>query len=383
MWGPSAIGARAQRTAAWRIWLGLCTCAVALTAGCATGMKAPDPTPMAAVSTGLTFLFGLGVQGCGIPTPTECKTQQNSKFDPGTPAVLVSLKPFEIDVHEVTNAQYRYCVAMEVCSLNAGDNTTNIPDYYAKPVEGGTVPNPKYDDFPVVLVNQIQAEEYCKFVGKRLPSEFEWERVASGAAQVVAEKRIYPFGEAGPRSSPAECTAHDINLYGCRLDERPSRVGSATADFATVDGGKVWDLFGNAYEWTSSRANDRLGCDTAGQPYTCEGCVQCLSINPRGVCAAQCLGCACGDGPTATKPNCYKPCDTPICAAFPASAQPLEPGALLGEPTDQYVIRGGAFAKGSGQKGIGPCEGRADHRSFVRSKGDPHVALGFRCARDL
>jgi formylglycine-generating enzyme required for sulfatase activity len=350
---------------------------------CATGLKPPEPTAMAKVTTGLTYRFGMGQDGCDIPSRQVCQANRAEKFDPGNPSVLVSLNAFEIDVHEVTNDQYRYCVAMGACSLNAGDNTTNIPDYYAKPVEGGTVPNPKYAEHPIVLVNQIQAQEYCTFLGRRLPTEFEWERVAGGPAQDHASKQLYPFGDPGPQSSAPTCTQHNVNIYGCRLDERPARVGSSNADVVEVDGGKVWDLFGNVYEWTSSPRNDFVACDMQGQAYECASCVDCLAINPRLKCKPQCKTCACGDGPVDTKPNCYQPCETPVCPKYKAEAQPIDPSKIIAEPSDQLVIRGGSFAKGSAQKNIAPCEGRSDHRAFSRSKGDPHVALGLRCARSL
>lgn len=354
-----------------------------ISTACATGLKPPEPTAMVSVETGLVFRFGMGQDGCDVPNPTQCEADKTKQFDPGNPSVLVKLAPFAIDVHEVTNDQYRYCVAMGECSLNAGDNTSSIADYYAKPVEGGTVPNTKYGDFPVVLVNWLQAQEYCTFLGRRLPTEFEWERVAGGAAQSHAEKRLYPFGDAGPQPSAPACSEHKVNLYACRLDERPAKVSSSTGDVVTVDGGQVWDLFGNVYEWTASPKNDFVGCDMQGQPYDCGPCVKCLAINPRLACKPQCEACTCGDGPAATKPNCYKPCETPICPTWSDTLQPIAPQNIVATPSDQVVIRGGSFAKGSGQSTIAPCEGRADHRAFVRSKGDPHVALGFRCARTL
>jgi len=351
--------------------------------GCATGLEPPEPTPMAQVTSGLIYRFGMGQDGCNIPKPEQCQARRGKGFNPGNPSVLVSLQAFEIDTHEVTNDQYRYCVAMGECSLNAGDNTTNIADYYAKPVEGGTVPNPKYGGHPVVLVNQIQAAEYCKFLGRRLPTEFEWERVAGGASQEHATKQLYPWGSTGPQPAPPTCTEHKVNLYGCKLDERPAKVASSSSDVVEVDGGKVWDLVGNVWEWTSSPRNDFVACDQQSQPYDCQACVLCLTENPLATCEPVCKVCKCGDGATETKPNCYKPCETPVCAIYKAADQPVDPASIKAEPSDQIIIRGGSFAKGSGQKTIGPCEGRADHRGFTRSKGDPHVALGFRCARTL
>ena len=350
---------------------------------CAEGLVPPEPTVMANVSTGLVFRFGMGQDGCDIPSPSQCEDTKAKKFDPGNPSVLIKLAPFAIDVHEVTNDQYRYCTAMGECSLNGGDNTVNISDYYAKPVEGGTVPNPKYGNFPVVLVNWLQAEEYCKFVGRRLPTEFEWERVAGGPSQSHADKQVYPFSDPGPQPAPPDCSAHNVNLYGCRFAPRPAEVGASGGDVVTVDGGQVWDMSGNVSEWTASPQNDFVACDMQGQPYECDECVTCLAEHPRLQCKPECEQCACGDGSLTSKPNCYKPCETPICPVYAPESQPIDPAKIVAAPSGQAVIRGGNFNEGSGQKAVAPCEGRSDYRAFTLPKGDPHLHIGFRCARTL
>ena len=342
---------------------------------CAEGIAPPATTAMATIKADLTFQFGLGENGCGVPSQKQCTDDSLPKFDPGAPKVLMTLKAFEIDVHEVTNAQYRYCVAMNGCSLNAGDNTNNILDYYV---------NDKYSDHPVVQVTALQAAEYCTFVDKRLPTEFEWERVASGSADSSKTKRIYPFGELGPRQSPVACTDKDVNLYNCRLDDRPRAVSGSKDDVVEVEGTSVWDLFGNVWEWTSSPSHSKASCDN-NAPYDCEDCVSCLGNNNKKQCTQKCQSCQCGAGPASTKPNCYKPCDTPICAIYPTTQQPIDPAKIKTPSTDQLVVRGGSFSKGSGQAGIGnlPCQGRSDERSFSWRKAEPHTALGFRCARSL
>ena len=75
-------------------------------AACATGRTPPDDTPMAELSdpTQLTYLFGMGDKACTI-TSTGSSAQ-----DLGAPEVMVKVKPFALDVHEVTIEQYRYCV---------------------------------------------------------------------------------------------------------------------------------------------------------------------------------------------------------------------------------------------------------------------------------
>ena len=213
--------------------------------GCATGKPAPATTPMAKVTDGLTFQFGMGGQGCGIPqTATACTADH--KFDPGEPAVMVKVKPFAIDVHEVTVEQYRYCQEFGVCSLPAGDNgPSGVPDYYT---------NKTYNNRPAVLVTWYQAEQFCEFMGKRLPTEFEWERVAGGPAQSTADKRLYSFvDKLGPDAAiPSPCQKN-VNIQGCNSGLTDTRdVMSSTDDVVSVGSSQVWDVSGNVSEWTAS-----------------------------------------------------------------------------------------------------------------------------------
>jgi formylglycine-generating enzyme required for sulfatase activity len=353
-------------------------------AGCAEGKEPPQPTAMAEVRAGLTFQFGLGQQGCLVPDEAECSDAASGKSRLGMPPLQVTLAPFAIDVHEVTNEQYLYCVEMGVCSAPEGDETSNIREYWAKLASGGgTVPNPDYFDYPVVYVSWLQAKEYCAFVDKRLPSEFEWERVAGGPAAGAADKRVYPFGPLGPREALDKCIDKDINLYACTKLDRPRAAGGSAGDLVQEGEAQIFDLFGNVYEWTASDGDERVTCDAA-QPYDCEPCVACLnSGKPRSSCKPQCFGCQCGDGPTETKPSCYLPCETPICPMVPASSQPVAQPTPAAWSTPQRVVRGGAFFLGSGEAGTAPCEGRSDERGFLWPATKAHIALGFRCARGL
>jgi formylglycine-generating enzyme required for sulfatase activity len=91
------------------------------------------------------------------------------------PAHTVYLDAFYIDKTEVTNAQYRKCVEAGACS---------------QPYDTGWYNDPNRAEHPVGWVDWNQANAYCQWAGKRLPTEAEWEKAARGT-----DGRTYPWGE--------------------------------------------------------------------------------------------------------------------------------------------------------------------------------------------
>ncbi|MCB0166392.1 MAG: SUMF1/EgtB/PvdO family nonheme iron enzyme [Anaerolineae bacterium] len=145
-----------------------------------------------------------------------------SKFGEPTeqPEHDVRVDGFYIDRFEVTNADYRACVTAENCTPASKVNSATVEGYRD---------NPAFDNYPVVGVSWDQAITYCQWVGKRLPTEAEWEFAASGA-----DNRIYPWGnEFVPALSAA--AADDLQP----VDSFPQGV----SPFG------VYQMAGNAGEW--------------------------------------------------------------------------------------------------------------------------------------
>ncbi len=345
-------------------------------AACAVGKEPPAVTPMVEFRNVAPFVFGMGELGCNMPQDAKACEAAGTKLPDSTPPMLVKIKDFALDEHEVTNEQYRFCVAMGACSLPAGDNgPPGIVDLY--------YPNDKYKDYPVILVRWRQAVEYCASVGKRLPTEFEWERAAGGAAPTPQQKRVYPWSSKLGYEPPMQaCPNLDVNIRRCNAGNNSTRAVKSSADDVVNDSaGKLYDMAGNVAEFTASDYVANLGCD-ASQPYTCAQCLTCIDSQGLAACKTECQACTCGDGSAATKPNCYLPCQRPVCPRFDAG-DPAFDGSYTGKNVEsKRMVRGGSYYGDS--EAWQQCDGRSDNRRLSQKPDDqPQTWVGFRCAKSL
>jgi formylglycine-generating enzyme required for sulfatase activity len=149
------------------------------------------------------------------PSPDGCKLD---RFTDEEPVHQVYLDAFWMDETEVTNAMYNLCVKAGVCYL-----PTTL-DYY---------PHIQFADYPVVFVTWDDAKAYCEWVGRRLPTEAEWEKAARGT-----DGRTYPWGEEIGKDYA------NYNLY----------VGDATV-VGSYELGKspygLYDMSGNVFEFVA------------------------------------------------------------------------------------------------------------------------------------
>jgi formylglycine-generating enzyme required for sulfatase activity len=151
------------------------------------------------------------------------------------PVRATSVAPYWIDRTEVTVSAYRACVQAGSCSPPARASAACTYD--------GDDP-----DLPISCVHWADADAYCHFVGKRLPSEREWEFAARGALQVP-----FPWG-AGASCTDAVTLINEQSGRSC--GRRPARVGSHPGG-ASIFG--VQDLSGNVEEWTADWYVELLG----------------------------------------------------------------------------------------------------------------------------
>ncbi len=142
-------------------------------------------------------------------------------------APFTNLAAFYIDRTEITVTQFR----------------KYQPNYDEKPYTGGE----DCPDCPAMGINWIQASKYCRWAGKRLPREEEWEAAARGVTNFS-----YPWGEV--------FLPHRSNLLGEEdgyLFSAP--VGSFQSGASTSG---VMDMTGNVWEWVDSKKSERPQPDT-------------------------------------------------------------------------------------------------------------------------
>jgi formylglycine-generating enzyme required for sulfatase activity len=139
------------------------------------------------------------------------------------PAHKVYVDAFSMDVYEVTVGQY--AAFLQAKGID-------------QPSDWKTMNQPAHQKRPVANVDSTDASAYCKWVGKRLPTEAEWEKAARGT-----DGRLYPWGNDPPTPLHANFGKTDWNNHG------------VLAPIGTFEDGKspygIYDMAGNVWEWVS------------------------------------------------------------------------------------------------------------------------------------
>jgi len=166
----------------------------------------------------------------------------NSGFENELPQQEIYLDAFVIDRYEVTNAEYRQCVDAGACAWPQTEGVNPRRRYFA---------DPAHADYPVVYVTWYDADNYCRWIGGRLPTAWEWEKAARGE-----DGRWWPWGNWVPDGEanfrqPGEATAYEEHD---RLTGGDLAPGDRYPGDRSVYG--VMNMAGNVMEWVGSLYKD-------------------------------------------------------------------------------------------------------------------------------
>jgi ergothioneine biosynthesis protein EgtB len=195
---------------------------------------------------------------------------KNYCYDIELPEHKVYLNDYKIENCPVTNEQYLKFIedgGYETYKFWLSDgwekvkkNEWKSPMYWEKNNEQWMVRdflglrklNPKE---PVCHISYYEADAYCKWAGKRLPTEAEWEKAACWNEK-TQQKTIFPWGDELPTEQRANLL--ESHLWGC------AEIGSFPEGVSHYG---CHQMIGDVWEWTSSEFTGYPGFKTGFEEY--------------------------------------------------------------------------------------------------------------------
>ncbi len=176
-----------------------------------------------------------------IPAGEFIRGTNNRLPDEG-PQHIIKTNRYLIDKYEVTNLQYKAFI--DATRHKSPKHFTNR-----------TYP-PGKADHPVVYVSWYDANEYCQWAGKRLPTDIEWEKAARSS-----DARMYPWGNTFK-------LAHANTPQRWKVLKQEGDTTPVGVFAKGVSPFGVFDMSGNVWEWTASNYKPYPGNERINENYT-------------------------------------------------------------------------------------------------------------------
>lgn len=229
------------------------------------------PSPLADIPSG-TFWFGTQLTIGDKLIPNEAR-------DGASARVKKSVRPFSIEKYAVSNAQFAEFVAAtgyiteaetftwsfvlehlaskkvikQVDSKKGYGRVKDATHWMAVPGADWAKPYGKDSpdmlseqnrDLPVVHVSYTDAERYCAWLGRRLPTEEEWEYAARGGRS----KQNYPWGD---QYQPGRMNIWEGKFPTADTTLRDGYLGPAPVGAYQPNGYGLYNTVGNVWEWVA------------------------------------------------------------------------------------------------------------------------------------
>lgn len=161
--------------------------------------------------------------------------------DEESPRREIFLSAFYLDRYEITLGRFARF-------LRAAGNAPKPENWPESNLE-------QLADFPVIGVSWHDAEAYCRWAGRRLPTEAEWERAARGG-----DERKFPWGSEDPTAARSRFGIADARAV---YPDGVAAVGSHPSGAAPRE---IFDLAGNAAEWVADWHAEGFNRDQVRNP---------------------------------------------------------------------------------------------------------------------
>jgi formylglycine-generating enzyme required for sulfatase activity len=195
---------------------------------------------------------------------------------PSNPGSAVTVAAFRIDRHEVTNRQFAAFVSATGWITRAereGGSAVFVPpsgpvdmddaSQWWRYVKGADWRHPYgpassvdgREDYPVVQVDQADAKAYARWAGAELPDTRQWERAARGNQSRPVAPVAWAYetkADGGGAGRPLANTWQGV--FPVRDTGEDGRIGLAPVGCFDANSFGLYDMVGNAWEWTSDEA---------------------------------------------------------------------------------------------------------------------------------